>query len=140
MFKKEVERLVILGVLEVENYSEWGSPSFPQPKPKSNNVRFLSDFRNLNKHLKQKPHLIPKINEMLLKLECFKYAMSLYLNVEYYNTRFIKNTSILCMTILRRRKYCYKRLRMGVANTPDIFQQKMNEFISLIRMYLCVHI
>ena len=67
MFKKEVERLVLLGVLEVENDSEWGAPYFAQPKNKSNRVRFLSDFRNLNKQLKRKPYPMPKINEMVLK-------------------------------------------------------------------------
>ena len=49
IFKKEVERLVLLGVLLVSNDSEWGDPSFAQPKPKSNQVSFLSDFRNINK-------------------------------------------------------------------------------------------
>ena len=33
MFKNDVERLVLIGVLEVENYSEWGDLSFAQPKP-----------------------------------------------------------------------------------------------------------
>ena len=68
MFKKEVERLLILGVPEVANYSEWGSPCFAKPKPKSNWVRFISDFINLDKQLKQKPYLMPKTNNMLLKL------------------------------------------------------------------------
>ena len=81
IFKKGVETLFLLGVLEVGNYSEQGSSSFAQPKPKSNQVRFLSDFSNLNKQLNQKPYPTPKINEMLLKLEGFKYAMSLYLNM-----------------------------------------------------------
>ena len=49
MFKNEVECLVLLGVQEVANDSEWGDPSFAQPKPKSNQVSFLSDFRNINK-------------------------------------------------------------------------------------------
>ena len=51
MFKKEVERLVLLGVLEVGNYSEWVDPSFAQTQPKPNQVRFQSYFRNLNKDL-----------------------------------------------------------------------------------------
>ena len=38
--KKEVECLVLLGVLDLEHNSEWGAPSFAQPKPKSNQVRF----------------------------------------------------------------------------------------------------
>ena len=48
MFKKEVAHLVLLGVHKVANDSEWKAPSFVQPKPKSNRVRFLSNFRNLN--------------------------------------------------------------------------------------------
>ena len=85
MLKKEVGRLVLLGILEVANDSEWGAPSFDKPKPKSNLVRFLSDFRNLNKQLKQKPYPMPKTNEILLKLEGFQYDTSLDLNMGYYH-------------------------------------------------------
>ena len=35
IFQNEVERLVPLIVLEIANNSEWGAPSFAQPKPKS---------------------------------------------------------------------------------------------------------
>ena len=116
MFKKEVERLFLLVALEVENDSEWGSPSFAQPQPKSNLVRFLSDFRNLNKQLKRKPYPMPKINTMLLKLEGFQYAMSLDLNMGYYHIRLSKNESKLCTIILQWGKYRYNRIPMGVAN------------------------
>ena len=61
MLRKEVERLVKLGVIEEANDSEWGLPSFSQPKPKTNRVRFLSDFRKLNSQLKRKPYPMPKI-------------------------------------------------------------------------------
>ena len=100
IFKKEVEPLVLLGVLEVENNSEWGAPSFAQPKPKSNKLRFLSYFRNSNKQLKQKPYPMPKINQIFLKLEGFHYATSLDLNMEYYHIQIIKNASNLYMIIL----------------------------------------
>ena len=36
------------------NYSELGSPPFAQLNPKINWVIFLSDFRNINKQLKNK--------------------------------------------------------------------------------------
>ncbi len=40
--------------------------------PKQNGtVRFISDFCVINKQLKRKPFLIPKINDLLLKLESF---------------------------------------------------------------------
>ena len=57
---------------------------------------------------------MPKINEMLLKLEGFKYAMSLDLNMGYYHIQIIENTSNLCMVILPWGKYCYKRIPMRV--------------------------
>ena len=71
MSKQEVGNLVVKWVLELANNSEWVSPTFVKPKPKLNQLHFLSEFRNLNKQLKQKQYPIPKIIEMLLKLECF---------------------------------------------------------------------
>ena len=70
---------------------------------------------------------MPKFNQILLKLEGFKYAKSLDLNMGYYNIRLSKNTSNLCIIILLLGEYCYKLLQMGVANSPEIFQHKMND-------------
>ena len=126
IFKKEVERLVLIGFLEVANNSEWGTPSFSQHKPKSNQLRFLSDYSNLNKQLKQKPYLIPKLNEILLRLEFFQCATSLDLNMGYYHIRLRKNASNLSTIILPWVKCSDKHLTMGFANSPDIFQQKIN--------------
>ena len=77
MSRKEVEGIVNLGVFEEENDSEWGAPSFAQPKAKTNRVKFLSDFRNLNRQLRHKPYTMPKIHEIILNLEGFKYFLSL---------------------------------------------------------------
>ena len=71
MFRKEVKRLVSLWVLEEVNESEWGALSFAQLKAKTNRVRFLSDFRNLNRQSKCKPYIMPNIREMILNLEGF---------------------------------------------------------------------
>ena len=51
MFRKEVKRLVILGVIEEAKDPELEFPSFAQPKAKRNRVKFLSDFQNLNRQL-----------------------------------------------------------------------------------------
>ena len=63
-----------------------GCPSFIIPK-KNMTVRFLSDFRKLNMLLKRKPFPIPKIQDMLQKLEGFRYAMALDLNMGYYTIK-----------------------------------------------------
>ena len=49
IFIKEVKILVSLGILEEGNDSKWGAPSFAQPKARTNRIRFLSDFWNLNR-------------------------------------------------------------------------------------------
>ena len=72
MFRKEVEIIVSLGVFEEANESKYGAPSFAQQKAKMNCVRFLSDFRNLNRHFKCNPYPMPKIRELLLNLEGFQ--------------------------------------------------------------------
>ena len=64
---------------------------------------------------------------MLLELEVFQYAMSLVLNMGYYNIRLSKNASNLCTIIIPWEGYHYKCLPMVIANSPDIFQQNMND-------------
>ena len=81
--KKEIERLVSLGVLRKCSDSEWGAPTFIIPN-KNGTVRFISDFRKLNAQLKCKPYPILKISKMLQELEEFTYATALDLNMGYY--------------------------------------------------------
>ena len=76
---------------------------------------------------------------MLLKLECFQYAMPLNLNMGNYHIRLSKNTSNLCMIIITWGKYCYKLIPKGIKNSPDIFQQEMNDLFhefEYIRAYI----
>ena len=80
VFKKDLERLGKLGVLEKTNDSEWGSPSFIIPK-KNGTVRFISDFRRLNQKIKRKPYPLPRISDTLQQLEGFQYATSLDINM-----------------------------------------------------------
>lgn len=136
--KREVERLCQLGVLEEDHDSEWGAPSFIIPK-KNGTVRFISDFRKLNTMLKRKPYPIPKIQDMLLKLQGFQYASSLDLNMGYYTIKLHPDAQKLCTIVLPFGKFKYKRLPMGVAGSPDIFQHKMSSLMAgldFVRTYL----
>ena len=82
--RMEVERLCKAGVLKAVNRSEWAAPTFIIPKT-DKTVRFISDFRELNKRIKRKPFPIPKIQDLMLKLEGFQFATSLDLNMGYYH-------------------------------------------------------
>ena len=82
---------------------------------------------------------MPKINEILLELEGFRYAMLLDLNMGYYHIQLSENASNLCTIIIPQGKYWYKRLSMGVSNSPAIYQHKMNDLFygfEFIRAYI----
>ena len=127
VFRKEANRLVSLVVIGHANDSEWGDPYFAEPKAKTNIFHLLSDCQNLNSQLKCKHNPVPKIHQMLLELEGFKYATSLELNKGYYHRLLRKETSNFCTIILPRRKYRQKHLPMRVINAPGNFQAKTNE-------------
>jgi hypothetical protein len=136
--RKEVERLCQIGVLKKVNRSEWAAPTFIIPK-KDGTVRFISDFRELNKRIKRKPFPIPKIQDLLLKLEGFQYATSLDLNMGYYHIELSPDSKRLCTIVLPWGKYEYQKLPMGLCNSPDIFQEKMSTLfadLEFIRTYI----
>ena len=60
LVKKEVERLVEIGLLTRVKESEWSSPSFPIPK-KDKTIRFVTDFRYVNTCIIRKPYPLPVI-------------------------------------------------------------------------------
>ena len=136
--KIEIDRLIQAGVLKKINRSEWAAPTFVIPK-KDGTVRFISEFRELNKRIKRKPFPIPRIQDLLLKLERFQYATSLDLNMGYYHIELTPFSKTLCTIILPWGKYEYQRLPMGLCNSPDIFQEKMSEIFAhmeYVRAYI----
>jgi hypothetical protein len=127
-FKKELLRLVEIGVLEEVRQSEWGSPTFIIPK-KQGTVRFISDFRKLNAKIKRKPYPIPRISDVLQQLEGFQYATTLDLNMGYYTVSIGLGSRDLTTIVTEFGKFRYKRLPMGLSCAPDVFQSKINELL-----------
>ena len=126
--KKEVQRLIDIGVLEKCSDSEWASPTFIIPK-KNGTVRFITDLRQVNKKIVRKPFPIPKISDVMQKLEGFQYATALDLNMGYYHIRLDPDAQKICTLILPWGKYKYLRLPMGLSGSPDIFQDRMTNLV-----------
>ena len=82
--KKEITRLTLIGVLKKCHESEWAAPTFIQPK-KTGDVRVLTDFWQLNQYLKCRPFPLPKISDLLQKLQGFTYATAIDLSMGYYH-------------------------------------------------------
>ena len=76
---------------------------------------------------------------LLQEIEGFFYATALDLNMGYYTIRLDPDASKICTVIFPWGKYSYKRLPMGIAGSPDIFQEKMSELmesLEFVRVYL----
>ena len=126
--RKEAKRFEDIGVWYHNPDAKWAAPTFIQPK-KTGDVRILTDLRELNKWIVRKPYPLPKIQDMLQKLEQFSYATALDLSMGYYHILLDKASQELCTTILPWGKYSYAKLPMGLCNAPDIFQAIMNELL-----------
>jgi hypothetical protein len=83
---KEIDCLILIGVLKWQPSSKWASPSFIIPK-KDHRVHTIPDFMELNKQIVRKPCTIPKVSTTLNELEGFTYAIVLDLNMGYYTIR-----------------------------------------------------
>ena len=76
---------------------------------------------------------------VLQEIKGFSYATALDLNMGYYTIRLDPDASKICTVIFPWGKYSYKRLPMGIAGSPDIFQEKMSELmeaLEFVRAYL----
>ncbi len=84
---------------------------------------------------KCKPLPLPKNVETLQELEGFTYASQLDLNMGYYTIRLDPDLSKICTIILPWEIYSYQMLPMGVAGSPDIFQEKMTGLIANLEYF-----
>ncbi len=105
---KEIDCLILIGVLKWQPLSKWALPSFIIPK-KDYTVRKISDSRELNKQVVRKPYPIPKISTTLHELEGFTYATTIDLNMCYYTIRLDPAAAKMCTIIFSWSKYLYQR-------------------------------
>ena len=128
-FKKDLDRLVEIGILTKVNNSKLGAPSFIIPK-KDGTVHFVTDFRKLNSMIKWNPYPIPHIRDIMSKVSNFQFAISLDLVMGFYNITLSKDAKKICTITAPFGKYSYNQLQMGVYIAPDIFQEKMNNLFN----------
>lgn len=124
MLKNELDKLVSLDVLETVVNSAWAFPTFLVPK-KDNTARFVSDFRLLNQVIVDEMYPLPLIKEVLTRRSGFDYVSVFDLTSQFYHFVLTKFASELCTITTPFGLYRYKRLPMGVKNSPCFAQSIM---------------
>ncbi len=120
---KEVNRLVVIGVLTWQSLSQWASPSFIIPK-KDQTVHTISDFREFNKLIVRKPYPIPEISTTLQELEDFTYATTLDLIMGCYTIKLDLTAAKISSVMFPWGKYSYQRCQWDLSNQPTFSKQK----------------
>ena len=136
--KKEVIRLEEIGLLRKVKSAEWAAPCFIVPK-KDGTVRFLTDFRGLNKCLVRKKFPLPLIDDIMISVEKFTFATALDLSMGYYAMILALLSRKYCVIILPWGLYEYTALPMGLSISSDVFQERMSSlFQDLTHVFVYV--
>ena len=139
--KKEIDRLVRIGVIEAVAGAEagrWCAPSWCIAK-KDGRIRIITDFRELNRCIIRKPWPMPHITDLLQGIGKFKWVTALDLSMGFYNFELDEEASKLTTFMLPWGLFRYKRLPMGLNISPDWFQEKMSQLfadIPFMKVYL----
>ena len=127
-FKRKLDHLVKIGILECSGASQWASGTFIIPK-KDGRVPWICDFRALNKCIKRKTYLLPCISEILSKCTGYAYFSKLDISMAYYTFELDDESNDLCTINTPYGLYHYRILPLGIAQSPDFCQEMMDHIL-----------
>lgn len=130
--EQELKKLEQLDIIEkVDGPTPWVSPIVVAPKPKKpDEIRICVDMRMPNQAIKRTRHIMPTIDDILMRLNGATVFSKLDLNKGYHQLELDEDsrnmTTFSTHVGLRR----YKRLNFGVTSAAEIFQNHIAEMLS----------
>ena len=125
VFKAELQRLLEIGVIEKAARSEWIAGTFIVPK-KDGRVRWIMDFRGLNKVFGAKFTLCSRLVKFSNVVPVSSFFTKLDISMQYYTFLLDEASRNLCTFATPFGLYRYCRLPMGVSESPDIATENMH--------------
>jgi hypothetical protein len=124
LLKDKLDHLCQVAVLSRCEGMEWAAPTFIIPK-KDGRVRWISNFRELNKVLIHKPYPLPRIQDNFTRCPGYTLFTNFDISMQYYTFKLDEEAKDLRMICTPFGLYRYNHLPMGVKQSPDIAQQLM---------------
>ena len=132
-FRKEPKLLVKIGVLNLVQQSQYGTPIFIIRK-KEGTLRFITDYRRLNHKLVRNTYLLPRIGKNMQQLELLQYATALYINMGYYTISLSTASNDMTTIVTEFGKFRYIFIPMGMCALGGIFQVKVDQLLGDIKV------
>lgn len=125
--KKELDRIEKLGVIaRVNEPTEWVN-SMVVVEKKLGQLRICLDPHDLNKYIQRPHHPIKTLEDVLSELSGAKYFTKLDARSAYWALHLDQKSSYLTCFNTVHGRYRYLRLAMGLKNSMDLFQRKIDE-------------
>ena len=125
---KEIDKLKRQGVIEESN-SPWSAPLL-LIKKKDGSYRVVVDYRELNSITVPDRYPIPSINEALTSLKDAKIFSSIDLKSGFYQINMHENSKEFTAFATHDGHYHFKKMAMGLRNSPCTFQRCLNSILS----------
>lgn len=133
--KKQIKQLLALGFIEPSS-SPYGAPVLFVQK-KDGSLRMCIDYRALNKITIKNKYPLPRIDDILDKLNGCAYLSSIDLKSGYWQLQIDENDVPKTAFRTPMGHYQFKVLSFGLTNAPatwqnamnDIFRQHLDEFV-----------
>ena len=124
--KLELKSMEEQGVIsKVNEPTDWCSGMVVVPKS-NGKVRICVDFTKLNENVCRELHMLPTVDETLLKLSGAKVFSKLDANSGFWQIPLAEELKHLTTFITPVGRFCFNRLPFGICSAPKHFQRRIS--------------
>ncbi|XP_061876955.1 uncharacterized protein K02A2.6-like [Entelurus aequoreus] len=127
--KKELDRMIMLGVIKkVNEPTDWVN-SMVITKKKNGELRICMDPKDLNESIKREHYQIPTREEIISEMSGASYFTKLDASQGFWQLKLSESSTMYCTFNTPFGRHCFLRLPFGIKSAPEIFHRAMEQII-----------